>query len=150
MPFLLSETCESDWWLTSLVVLFGELYGEFVEDLFGVTLQSSIQGSWTIDNDKTERWLGNEKLLLQIFKVELWLAAVNWQVDGLERFKVTDKFLFSSWVFIHYSTAEKDQTIIGGSLIQFESFSCRDLGFSDWLSVCSVLDVDSFSLLLDQ
>lgn len=150
MSFLLSETCESDWWLTSLVVLFWELDGELVENLFGVTLQSSIQGSWTIDNDKTEWWFSNEKLLLQIFKVELWLAAVNWQIDGLERFKVADKFLFGSWVFVHYSTAEEDQTIIRGSLIQFESFSRGDLGFSDWLSVSSVLNVDGFSLLLDQ
>ena len=82
--------------MTSLVVLFGELHGKLVQYFFGVTLESSVKGARTVDNDKPEWGLSDEKLLLQVVKVELAFATVNGQVDWLEWLEVANEFFLGS------------------------------------------------------
>ena len=117
VTFLFSETSEYHWWLTSLIVFFGELYCELVQNLLGITLKCCIKGARPINDNKSEWWLSNEELLLQVVKIKLALATVNGQVDWLEWLKVAYKFFISSWVLIHYSTTEQNESILGSSLI---------------------------------
>ncbi len=77
-------------------MLFGELNGKLVQYFFGVTLESSVKGARTVDNDKPEWGLSDEKLLLQVVKVELAFATVNGQVDWLEWLEVTNEFFLGS------------------------------------------------------
>ena len=77
-------------------MLFGELHGKLVQYFFGVTLESSVKGARTVDNDKPEWGLSDEKLLLQVVKVELAFATVNGQVDWLEWLEVANEFFLGS------------------------------------------------------
>ena len=103
-------------------MLLGQLDCEFIGDILCVTLKSGIESALTINNDESEWRLADQKLLLQIFEVELGVTRVDGEIDGFEGFEITNEFFLSGGSFVHNLSTEENESVIGSTLIQFESF----------------------------
>ena len=114
MSFLDSKTCETDWGLTSFVMLLGQFNCEFCDNIPSISLEGCIESSITVNNNEAKRRFIEEKFFLQIIKLEFGLAAVNRKINGFEGFELNNEFLFSSWVLIHDPSCKYDETIFRG------------------------------------
>ena len=77
------------------MVLLGQLNCEFGQNFSGISLQSGIESSITIDHNESKWGLIQKELFFEIVKIELRFTAINGEVDGLEGFKVDDDFLLA-------------------------------------------------------
>ena len=82
-------------------------------------MESGIEGSVTIDDDESEGRLIDEQFLFELIEVELGVAVVDGEVDGLEWLEIADQFLLAGRVLIHDPTREHHQAVIGCSLVKF-------------------------------
>jgi hypothetical protein len=89
-------------------MFFRKLDCELVQNLFSVSLKSSIESSITINYNKTERRLIDEQLFFEIIKIKFRVAIIDRKIDGLKWLKVTNKLSFSSRILIHDFTCEEN------------------------------------------
>lgn len=82
-------------------MLLWQLHSELSDNVLGIALKSSVEGTITIYNDKSEGRLTDEEFLLEFVEIEARLTAVLGEVDGLKRLEIADEFLFSGRVLIH-------------------------------------------------
>jgi hypothetical protein len=77
-------------------VLLGQIDGETLEDLTGVTTEGTEQSTVTIHDDETKLLVSLEKLT-QGFSVELVVTEVEGGVDWLEGFEIDIDFALLSF-----------------------------------------------------
>lgn len=80
VPLLHTKTSETQSGLSSTTVLLGEVDGELVEDLAGVSGERTEEGAVSIHDDEAELGVGLEELGKDV-RVELVVA----EVEGLQR-----------------------------------------------------------------
>ena len=144
VTLFLSQTSETESGLTTTTVLLGKIDRELVDNLTGVSAQSSEQGTVTIHDDKTELLVGLEQLS-QSLSVELVVAQVKGGVDGLEGLEIDVDLSLLSFLGQDFTTVD-DQTIRGDLVVQLETLLGRGNGGQDGLSVDSRLDVGGGTL----
>ncbi len=81
VPFLITETGETQRRLTSSTVLLGEVDGEFMGDLAGVPSEGAEERAVSVHDDEPKPGVGLEKLRKR-FGVELVVAEVEGPVGG--------------------------------------------------------------------
>ena len=144
VTLFLSQTSKTESGLTTTTVLLGKIDRELVDNLTGVSAQSSEQGTVTIHDDKTELLVGLEQLS-QSLSVELVVAQVKGGVDGLEGLEIDVDLSLLSFLCQDFTTVD-DQTIRRDLVVQLETLLGRGNGGQDGLSVDSRLDVGGGTL----
>ena len=71
-------------------MLLGQLDSKSINDFLSISLESGIESTLPIDDNKSKWWLTDQQFLLQFVHIELGVTRVDGKVDGLERFKITD------------------------------------------------------------
>lgn len=123
VTFLFTETGETDGGLTTLSVLLGKLYSDLLEDFSIVALKSGIKGAITIDNDEAKLLIILQKALKRR-SVEPVTAVIERLINGSEWLEIVVD-LFLSLTIVHQNdTAENNETILRGVLIELDLGTC--------------------------
>lgn len=165
VPFLITETGETQCRLTSSTVLLGEVDGEFMGDLAGVPSEGAEECAVSVHDDEPKPGVGLEKLR-ERFGVELVVAEVEgpgeWirihnegcflldvRVDGLVRLKIKRNFLFLA--FVSEDRADEEHEAVGGhSVVELEPLLGAGDGCQDGETVDSGFNVGCCTVFLRQ
>lgn len=119
VALFLSNTRETKGGLTTTTVLFGKLHVHPLQNLLVVALESSVQDTVTVHNDKAKLFVVIQDLA-QWLRVESGLATIREGVDGLERLNINRDFLFSLAVANLNNTAKQDQATVRDRFVEFK------------------------------
>lgn len=119
MTLFLSDTCETQRWLTTATVLLWQLYLHALQNFLCVTLESGVEDTITIDDNESELLIVLENGCKGC-RLEGVLTAVGESVDWLEWLNVNRDLLFRlSIAELNHST-EEHQAIWGHRLVQLQ------------------------------
>jgi uncharacterized membrane-anchored protein len=107
-------------------VLLGQIDGQTLKDLTGVTTESTKQSTVTVHDNETELLVRLQKLT-QGLSVKLVVTKVQRCVDGLEGFEVDVNFALLPFGGDNFTTVH-NQSIGGNLVIQLETLLGRSNG----------------------
>lgn len=131
-------------------MLFGEIDTELVADFFGTSLDFSVEGAITINNNEPKSRFAF-KDTVQGTGFESVFATVDTDINGFKRLEVDHKFLVGLAVFVdEVVAAEKHESVRGTLVVEFDTFSSIGDRLLNRLTIHLVLDVIGFAILFIQ
>ncbi len=144
VTLLLTKTGETKGRLTTTSVFLWKIDRELVDDISGVSAESTEESSITIHDNETEL-LVIFKQLRKSLSVELVVAQVERGVDWSKRLEVDVDLPLLAFGGQDFTTVD-DEAIWWDLVVQLETLLCRSNGGQDGLSVDTGLNVRGSTL----
>lgn len=100
-------------------MLLGQFDSDLLEDLSVVALQGCIESAVTVDDDEAELLIIGHQAL-QGRGIKLVTTVVERLINGSERLEIIVDLLLGLAVVHEDHTAENDETILGGVLVELQ------------------------------
>ena len=119
VSLLLAQPSESHGRLTTTTVLFGQLHGHALQDLFIVALQGGEENTISVDDNEAKLVVvlkqGKQRL-----RVETILTLIGKNVDRAEGLKCNRYFLLGLAVFHHDDATKDAETACGRVFVKLQ------------------------------